>query len=424
MLTASLSAAERRHLVQASAAVFLVAGVWIGLRILGEAARHPWGSREVVIDIGPAKSPTEVEVALVWPAPANPAPVKAAPEASPPSLEAMLPQPAPPPDVSWPSIVPLSIAPPAAMAPGVGTPAIIQPSTDTSAALVEPAPGAAAPAQPSQPPAALPIVPPSAPSAGIRPAAQSAAAPALASLGPAPQTARPSEAMLYPLSLPAWRRNARPFDINDPRPRIAVVLVGLGPLHGMTAAAIDELPAEITLSFDPNDRALPAWVGLAHALGHEVMLDLPPSQDAAPLAGGVQRLDWVADRASGYVGLAATGSASQAPLPGGWPTLIRATSQRGLLLLDATPGAGFRPIGSGAGLSVADVSIDDQADRVSIDAQLAVLEARARQAGFAIGVAKGYPVTIERLLAWSRSLPDKNLALAPMSAMADQQASR
>ena len=37
---------------------------------------------------------------------------------------------------------------------------------------------------------------------------------------------------LYPLSLPAWRRHGRPFDINDPRPRIAIIIVGLGLLLG------------------------------------------------------------------------------------------------------------------------------------------------------------------------------------------------
>ena len=38
--------------------------------------------------------------------------------------------------------------------------------------------------------------------------------------------------------------------------------------------------------------------------------------------------------------------------------------------------------------------------------------------------ANGYPVTIERLADWARSLAERNLALAPVSAIADQQADR
>ncbi len=44
--------------------------------------------------------------------------------------------------------------------------------------------------------------------------------------------------------------------------------------------------------------------------------------------------------------------------------------------------------------------------------------------GFAVGIANGYPVTIERLADWAHGLAERNLALAPVSAIADQQADR
>jgi uncharacterized protein len=247
--------------------------------------------------------------------------------------------------------------------------------------------------------------------------------------------------ILYPLSLPAWRRHARPFDINDPRPRIAIIIVGLGPLHAATSAAINQLPAEVTLSFDPYDQALPEWIGLAHAIGHEVMLDLPTGDEVPMAAGGsvpltisldgiakpaqsadLQRLDWVAGRAGGYIGLAASNSAlaGSAAERG---SVLRAMGRRGLLLLDTNPGDAGLGGTSAFGLPrvTVDLDIDQRADSLSVDAQLAALEARARQTGFAVGIAKGYPVTIERLAAWSRGLQEKNLALAPVSALANQQ---
>jgi len=82
------------------------------------------------------------------------------------------------------------------------------------------------------------------------------------------------------------------------------------------------------------------------------------------------------------------------------------------------------PGGFGLPRAVADLSIDDRPDRDYIDGRLAELERRARETGYAVGVALGYPVTIERLALWSRGLEQKNLALAPVSALVGQQASR
>ena len=82
------------------------------------------------------------------------------------------------------------------------------------------------------------------------------------------------------------------------------------------------------------------------------------------------------------------------------------------------------PGGLGLPRAVSDLSIDDRPDRDFIDGRLAQLERRARQTGFAVGVAFGYPVTIERLALWTRGLEQKSLALAPLSALVGQQASR
>ena len=44
---------------------------------------------------------------------------------------------------------------------------------------------------------------------------------------------------------------ARAFDRTDPRPRIAIVVAGLGIGEAITQSAIDKLPPAITLSFTP-----------------------------------------------------------------------------------------------------------------------------------------------------------------------------
>ena len=64
---------------------------------------------------------------------------------------------------------------------------------------------------------------------------------------------------------------ARPFQGNG-KPRIAMVVGGLGLNAASTRAAIERLPAEVTLSFVPYAEGLQGWIDLARAEGHEVML--------------------------------------------------------------------------------------------------------------------------------------------------------
>ena len=275
-----------------------------------------------------------------------------------------------------------------------------------------------------------------------------AAPPASASLPPAaPVAASPAagsdtgEPLNYPellprngtsVQTPAWQRFARPFDVNDPRPRIAIVILGLGLLHGETAAAIDELPSEVTLSFSPYSHGLDGWIGEARAFGHEVMLDLPMAQsaegnEANPQAlatslgesDNLRRLDWVLARGQDFVGVAGVNAGGISASVSELNPVLSDIGRHGLMFLGpAEPG------GLGLPRAVSDLSIDDRPDRDFIDGRLAQLERRARQTGFAVGVAFGYPVTIERLALWTRGLEQKSLALAPVSALVGQQASR
>lgn len=240
---------------------------------------------------------------------------------------------------------------------------------------------------------------------------------------------------------PAWQRYARPFDSKDPRPRIAIVITKLGLLHQTTTSAIEQLPADVTLSFSPYALNLPDWIQHARSLGHEVMLDLPmdsnlDGSDPGPegmvsslsAAENLRRLDWILARGDSYTGLAGILGDRFTASPVQLRPVLRAIAKRGLLFLD--PRLTNSSVASAEATklkvprAIADLTIDNAPDQVSIDQQLAELERRARTTGFAVGLANGFPMTIERLNEWSRGLPERNLALAPLSAIVDQQADR
>ena len=62
-----------------------------------------------------------------------------------------------------------------------------------------------------------------------------------------------------------------------------------------------------------------------------------------------------------------------------------------------------------------------EASRAAIDRRFAELERIARARGAAVGVGQPYPVTLERLAAWARTLPEKNMVIAPLSALVPAQ---
>jgi polysaccharide deacetylase 2 family uncharacterized protein YibQ len=240
--------------------------------------------------------------------------------------------------------------------------------------------------------------------------------------------------------LPTWERFRQPFNLDDKRPRIAVVLTGLGLSDSATEAAINQLPPAVTLSFSHYARGLERWIALARARGHEVMLDLPmepatfPNEDPGPqglLVGlsaeeNLNRLDWVLSRGSAYVGLAgAMGSRFTASRDSVEPVL-RELKERGLIFLDrrTTENSLVTALAEELGLPAAvnNRSVDErQASRVAIDARLAQIERIALTEGFAVAMAQPYPITLDRLAEWSTEITSRGFALAPISALADRQ---
>jgi polysaccharide deacetylase 2 family uncharacterized protein YibQ len=220
---------------------------------------------------------------------------------------------------------------------------------------------------------------------------------------------------------------ARPFVANG-RPRVALVVGGLGLNAVTTRAAIERLPAEVTLSFVPYAEGLQGWIDLARAQGHEVMIEIPmeptgyPQTDPGPYtllasaeAADVQaKMNWLLSRATGYFAVTNYLGDRFANSDAGMTAFMTSLRQRGVAFVD--DGSMSRKPGAWARAS-ANRIIDEEQSPAAIVGQLNALEALAKARGSAMGAGFSYPVTVEAVARWTAGLEARGLQLAPASAM-------
>ncbi|MDA0651762.1 MAG: divergent polysaccharide deacetylase family protein [Proteobacteria bacterium] len=234
----------------------------------------------------------------------------------------------------------------------------------------------------------------------------------------------------------AWRVYARPFDPLDKRPRISVVLYGLGTSGAATRTAIQGMPGAITLAFSPYADGLGNWIADARAAGHEILLMVPmeprnyPDYDPGPQAlltsltepENTERLEWMLGRGVGYVGVTDfMGSRFTNSTPH-MRALFRDLKKRGLMFLESSIAAraisGDLAAASKVPFASNSLYIDSQASRPAIDGQLAEAERLAKQLGAVVVMGFPYPVTLERIAKWAATVEKRGIALAPVSAIA------
>jgi polysaccharide deacetylase 2 family uncharacterized protein YibQ len=224
----------------------------------------------------------------------------------------------------------------------------------------------------------------------------------------------------------------KPFS-DTGKPKVALVVGGLGLNARVTQRAIDELPAEVTLSFVPYADNLQGWINRARANGHEVLIEIPmepfdyPDNDPGPhtllttasAEENQRRLEYLLSRAAGYFGVTNYLGAKFATSGEASGSVMRMLRSRGLAFiadgsanqLDATAGSlGLRN-------AQADRLIDQRPSADDISAQLGALEAMANQRGSALGFGVAYSVTIDQIARWAKDATRRGLILAPASAV-------
>lgn len=220
---------------------------------------------------------------------------------------------------------------------------------------------------------------------------------------------------------------ARPFTANG-KPKVALVIGGLGLQASTTRQAIENLPPEVTLSFAVNSDNLQGWIDLARRYGHEVLLETPlepidyPQNDPGPLTLRANArpeemakiLDGILAKATGYFGVTnymGSRFVTSTPAMTGFAAALK---RRGLAFVDDGSAVGR---GSGIPRASAYAVIDEQPAPATIAGRLSALETAAGQKGQALGSGFAYPVTVQQVALWARGLTSRGYQLAPASAL-------
>ncbi len=331
---------------------------------------------------------------------------------------------------------PKAVTAPKPATPGTGTAPAAPPSASpppAASTIVTPPPAVAAEAAPiASAPASAPPLLPGQPLAPIEPALTRDSP-----YGPLPSLSADRKRA-------PWQVYAAPFDAQDPRPRIAVVVTGLGLAKDLTDRAISNLPPQVSLSFSPYAAETPTAVARARQRGHEVLLDLAlepvnyPTVDPGPatLIGAysprdnVARLDWVLARAPGAIGVIAHYGPSFGASPMAMAPVAQTLRERGLMYVDnrASDLPAMIRLSRDFALpwSFADVTVGpdaaNQAD--ALMRALRGLESASATKRTSVVLVPASPVALVTLATWAPTLEQRGFALAPVSATASRQDER
>lgn len=221
-------------------------------------------------------------------------------------------------------------------------------------------------------------------------------------------------------------------------PKIAIIVTGIGLSRAATEAAIESLPADVTLSLNVYARGLDFWSKQARQAGHEVLLDMPsesvdfPFTDPGPNAlkslatpaENLAQLEWMLSRTTGYFGVLGVYGTKFLTVEEQVKGVMDVLKQRGLMYVDGgvQDSLGTRVAYSvGAKWASVELTLDDLPGRKALALQLEELEGLAQKRAIAIARISADPASLKGLSDWLKTLKDKRLQLVPVSALANKQ---
>jgi len=199
-------------------------------------------------------------------------------------------------------------------------------------------------------------------------------------------------------------------------PRIAIVIDDLGAdvVHTRRAMA---LPRAVALAFLPYPESTPTLAREAGRGGHEILVHVPMqaigAQNPGPMAlspslapeENIRRLDWAFTRVPGYAGInnheGSLFTSNRAALV----PVIEHLADRHALFFDSRTTADSQVVSVARAFGVAsaarDVFLDDVQTIDAVDAELRMLEARAKETGIAIAIGHPHGITLDAVAYWT-----------------------
>ena len=233
---------------------------------------------------------------------------------------------------------------------------------------------------------------------------------------------------------------AAAFDPAIKRPRVGILIAGIGLSETDSLTAIKTLPGPVTLAISPYASDLARLLAAARMTNHEYLLSVPMEPQGYPVndpddryalmtsvspTDNLSRLQAILARFTGYVGVTnALGQMRGERLSGmvdQFDVVLEEVGHRGLLFLDARPNEPALPY---AWNRSADIILDTgEITATILDQRLDALTHLALDKGTALAIVSiPRPLTVDRVAAWTNSLTAKGLVLAPVSALVRQPA--
>jgi hypothetical protein len=216
--------------------------------------------------------------------------------------------------------------------------------------------------------------------------------------------------------------------------RIAIVIDDMG-LNMVSAARAINLPAAVTLSFFPYAPHLQDQADRAKAAGHELLLHLPmePLGKAQPGPGALltslspeenaARLKKNLDSFQGFDGVNNHMGSKFTMRADLLRPVMEGLAARGLFFLDSmtTPKSVAADVAREAHIPTEkrDIFLDDDPAPAAINAQLALLEKRAREKGAAIAIGHPHASMLEGLEKWIPEAEKRGITLIPARDLAE-----
>jgi polysaccharide deacetylase 2 family uncharacterized protein YibQ len=226
--------------------------------------------------------------------------------------------------------------------------------------------------------------------------------------------------------------------VNGNQPAIALIVSGVGISEQMTKQALDILPPEVALAYSPytNIASLESFTQTGMAAKRDNLLLLPmepvtyPKDDPGPKAllsrasakQNTEYLNWLLSRTANISGVMNYMGSRFLTDSNNLRPVFNAINKNKLFFIENSGNSNYRLAETTARIAqtpymAVDVTLDSILSEHEIRLQLVALEKRAAERGYAIGVLRPYPVSLQTVDGWADTLARRGFRLIAPSTL-------